>query len=52
MSQIIHVYPWKFNKSPTTGSQDIMQTIKCDANADATGIHTKNNVPLPLGGGT
>ena len=38
---------WKFGKNPTTGSQDIVQTRKCDADtkadADANEIHTKIN---------
>ena len=31
------IYPWKFGKNQTTGSQDIVQTRKCDANADSNG---------------
>ena len=44
------IYPWKFGKNPTTGSQDIVQTRKCDSDvdantyADANGIHTKINM--------
>ena len=42
------IYPWKFGKNPTTGSQDIVQKRKChadtNANTDAKGIRTKNNI--------
>ena len=39
--------------NPPTDSWDIMPTRKChaDANTDANRICTKNNVPLPFGGG-
>ena len=37
------IYPWKFDKNPTTGSQDIVQTRKshtdANAKADANWIH-------------
>ena len=47
-----HYIPVKICESPTTGSQDIMQTRKCDAdanantdsNAEANGICTKNSM--------
>ena len=42
----------KFGKTPNTGSQDIVQTRKCHANADAKGIRTKSIFPLPLSWGT
>ena len=46
------MYPWKFSKNPITGSQDIVQTRKCDANAnmDAKGICTKSNMFPPWAG--
>ena len=28
------MYPWKFGKNATTSSQDIVQTRKCDADAN------------------
>ena len=48
------IYPYKFGKNLTTGSQDIVQTRKCDANANtdadasANSIRTKNKMfPSP-----
>ena len=37
------IYPWKFGKNPTNGSQVTVQTRTCDANTkgDAKGIHTE-----------
>ena len=44
------IYPQKFGKNPSTGSQDIVQTKKCDS--EAYRIRTKNNMsPLPVGVG-
>ena len=47
----------KFGKNPTTGSQDIMQTRKCQAKADTDtnkiiGSTPKSICLPPLGGGT
>ena len=40
-----NIYPCKFGKNPTTGSQDIVQTRKCHADANAL-----NSIfPLPIG---
>ena len=45
---VLIIYPWKFGKNPNTGSQDIAQGRKCDADANAdtnaNRIHTKNNM--------
>ena len=49
-NQILLFHLYIHENLVTTGSQDIMQTRKCDA--DDNMIHTKINIPLPLGGGT
>ena len=45
------MYPLKFGKDPTTGSDDIVQKRKCQANAytkaNANGVHTKNIMSPP-----
>ena len=47
---VLIIYLCKFGKNPTTGSQDIVQTRKCHANANW--IRNKNNIyPTPLVGG-
>ena len=53
MSQLYIHESLKESNLAITGSQDIVQTRECHANADVNGIRIqKQYVLLPLGGGT
>ena len=41
------IYPWKFGKNPTTGSQYIMQIRKCHADTPMPAGSTQNQCPPP-----